>query len=85
VGAPNANDLVVDFDLRLNRDGSVASLGESSSTVARATANPYTQAAVLAASRAIYQCQPYRLPAESFSQWQEINPLRFDPRQMMNQ
>ena len=85
VGAPNANDLVVDFDLRLNRNGTVASLAESPLTVARATTNPYTQAAVLASSRAIYQCQPYRLPAESYSEWQQINPLRFDPRQMMNQ
>ena len=80
VGAPNPNDLVVSFDLRLNRDGTVASLGELGETIARATSSTYTQAAVLAASRAIYQCQPYRLPQDSYTQWQEVNPLRFDPR-----
>ena len=50
-----------------------------------AAGNPYTRASSEAASRAIYQCQPYRLPAESYNQWREINPLRFDPRQMMGQ
>jgi len=45
----------------------------------------YTRAASEAASRAVYQCQPYRLPADRYSLWREINPLRFDPRQMMGQ
>jgi hypothetical protein len=47
--------------------------------------NSYTRAASEAARRAIYQCQPYRLPADRYNQWREINPLRFDPRQMMGQ
>ena len=38
-----------------------------------------------AASRAIYQCQPYRLPADRYNLWRQIKPLRFDPRQMMGQ
>jgi hypothetical protein len=81
VGAPNANDLVVNFDLSLNPDG----------TPGRATSddlnsgNPYTRAAAEAARRAIFQCQPYKLPPDRYSQWREINPLRFDPRQMMGQ
>lgn len=81
VGAPNANDLVVDFDLSLNPDGTP---GRATSD-ALSSGNPYTRAAAEAARRAIYQCQPYRLPADRYSQWREINPLRFDPRQMMNQ
>ncbi len=81
VGAPNANDLVVDFDLALNPDGTP---GRATSD-ALTSANPYTRAAAEAARRAIFQCQPYRLPADRYSQWREINPLRFDPRQMMNQ
>jgi hypothetical protein len=85
VGAPNPNDLVVAFALRLNRDGTVASLGELSETIARATTNTYTQASVMAASRAIYQCMPYKLPQDSYNQWQEINPLRFDPRHDLGQ
>jgi hypothetical protein len=47
--------------------------------------NAYTRAAAEAARRAIFQCQPYKLPQDRYSQWREINPLRFDPRQMMNQ
>ena len=81
VGAPNANDLVVDFDLALNQDGTP---GRATSD-ALSSGNPYTRAAAEAARRAIFQGQPYRLPADRYTQWQEINPLRFDPRQMMNQ
>ena len=81
VGAPNANDLVVDFDVAMNPDGSIARAASD----AIAAGNPYTKAAAEAARRAIYQCQPYRLPQDRYSQWREINPLRFDPRQMMNQ
>jgi hypothetical protein len=82
VGAPNAADLVVDLDLRLNRDGSVAALQLAPGVN---TGNPYTRAAAEAARRAIYECQPYRLPADRYSDWSEINPFHFDPRAMMNQ
>lgn len=81
VGAPNANDLVVDFDLALNPDGTP---GRADSD-ALSSANPFTRAAAEAARRAIFQCQPYKLPPDRYSQWREINPLRFDPRQMMEQ
>ena len=81
VGAPNAADLVVDFDLTLNNDGTPA----RATSDALSSSNPYTRAAAEAARRAIFQCQPYRLPQERYTQWQEISPLRFDPRQMMNQ
>lgn len=84
VGAPNAADLVVDFDLFLNPDGSVAQppqlLGRSGGA-----GNAYARAAAEAARRAIYECQPYKLPADRYSQWREINPFHFDPRQMMGQ
>ena len=43
------------------------------------------RAAAEAAMRAIYQCQPYRLPASRYGQWRDIDPLRFDPRDMMGQ
>ncbi|MBN9592297.1 MAG: cell envelope integrity protein TolA, partial [Alphaproteobacteria bacterium] len=81
VGAPNANDLVVDFDVAMNPDGSIA----RATSDAVSSGNSYTRAAAEAARRAIFQCQPYRLPQDRYSQWREINPLRFDPRQMMNQ
>ena len=85
VGAPNANDLVVDFDLQLNSDGTVSGRPQLSGNSAAAMGNPYTRAAAEAASRAIYQCAPYNLPAKRYSEWREINPLRFDPRDMMGQ
>ncbi|HWC63306.1 MAG TPA: hypothetical protein VG501_06775 [Rhizomicrobium sp.] len=84
-GAPNANDLVVDFDLRLNADGTVMGRPQLSGNSASAMGNPYTRAAAEAASRAIYACEPYKLPTKRYAEWQEISPLRFDPRQMMGQ
>ena len=83
MGAPDAHDLVVDYALRLNQDGTVATLQLTPGTQVMAASNAYTRAAAEAASRAIYQCQPYRLPADRYNVWREINPLRFDPRQMM--
>lgn len=83
IGAPDVRDLIVDYALRLNPDGTVAALQMTTGTQMAAAANGYTRAAAEAASRAIYQCQPYRLPADRYNVWREINPLRFDPRQMM--
>jgi hypothetical protein len=84
-GAPDARDLIVDFDLSLNPDGTVGQLQPTPGTRAAAAASGYTRAALEAASRAVYQCQPYRLPQDRYNDWREINPLRFDPRQMMGQ
>jgi hypothetical protein len=84
-GAPDARDLIVDYDLSLNPDGTVGRLQMTMGTAAAAAGNAYTRAAAEAASRAIYQCAPYRLPADRYAQWREFNPLRFDPRQMMEQ
>ena len=85
VGAPNADDLIVEYDLRLNPDGTVAALSLLRGSAAAASSNSYTRAAAEAASRAIYQCAPYRLPAKDYPVWREINPLHFDPRQLMQQ
>ena len=84
-GAPNANDLVVDFDLQLNPDGTVLGRPQLSGSSVSAMGNPYTRAAAEAANRAIYQCAPYKLPPARYSEWKQINPLQFDPREMMNQ
>ena len=75
---PNPADAIVDYHLRLNRDGTVAS-----AELLTLNGNSFTRAAAEAASRAIYSCQPYRLPPDRYTVWSEINPLRFDPRQMM--
>jgi outer membrane biosynthesis protein TonB len=86
IGAPRADELVVEFDLFLNPDGSVARPPQlTAQFAAAALADPYTKAAADAARRAIYQCAPYKLPADRYSQWKEIYPFHFDPRQMMGQ
>ncbi len=86
VGAPRPEELVVDFDLFLNPDGSVAQPPQlTAQSQAMAASDPYTRAAVEAARRAIYTCAPYKLPADRYSQWREIKPFHFDPRQMMGQ
>ena len=84
VGAPRAEDLIVDFDLFLNKDGSVAQTPQlTGDSASAASGNPYTRAAAEAARRAIYECAPYKMPADRYDQWREINPFHFDPRQMM--
>jgi outer membrane biosynthesis protein TonB len=86
VGAPRSEELVVDFDLFLNPDGSVAQPPQLvANSAAAAAGDPYTRAAAEAAQRAIYECAPYKLPADRYSQWREINPFHFDPRAMMGQ
>lgn len=81
VGAPRSQELVVDFDLLLNQDGSVASANSDDLQ----SNDPYTRAAASAARRAIYECAPYTLPRDRYSQWHEINPFHFDPSRMMGQ
>lgn len=86
LGAPRADELVVDFDLFLNPDGTVARPPQlDANSAAAAAGDAYTRAAAEAARRAIYKCAPYKLPAERYDQWREINPFHFDPRQMMGQ
>ena len=84
VGAPNPEDLIVDLDLFLNPDGSVARPPQLVASSGGAS-SPYTRAAMEAARRAIYECAPYKLPQDKYALWHEINPFHFDPRQMMGQ
>jgi hypothetical protein len=81
VGAPRSQELVVDFDLYLNQDGSVASADSDDLH----SNDAYTRAAADAARRAIYTCAPYTLPRDRYAQWREINPFHFDPSRMMGQ
>jgi outer membrane biosynthesis protein TonB len=85
VGAPHPEELVVEFELFLKPDGSVAQppqlSAESEGVVSH---DSFTRAAAEAARRAIYTCAPYKLPGDRYSQWQDIT-LTFDPRQMIDQ
>ncbi len=83
VDAPDPSDLIVEFELFLNPDGSVARPPQlAASSAAAAANNSYTRAAAEAARRAIYTCAPYKLPANQYNQWRDIE-IQFDPRQMM--
>jgi hypothetical protein len=77
---PNPADAVVDYDVQFSRDGRVIS-----DKLLTMRGNTYTNAAAEAARRALYSCQPYSLPQDKYDIWSEVNPLRFDPRDMLNQ
>lgn len=81
VGAPNAAELVVNFEVYLNPDGSIA---RPPQLAGQSGSGAYAQAAAAAARRAIYTCAPYKLPADRYNQWRDIT-MTFDPRQMMGQ
>src|SRR5262249_29382905 len=85
VGAPHPEEMIVEFELFLNPDGTVAQppqlSADSQSAVSR---DSYTRAAAEAARRAIYTCAPYKLPGDRYRDWRDI-ALTFDPRQMMGQ
>lgn len=81
VGAPNAAQLIVNFEVFLNRDGSIA---RPPQLTGQSGSGSYAAAAAAAARRAIYTCAPYKLPPDRYSQWRDIT-MTFDPRKMMGQ
>jgi len=81
VGAPNPAELVVNFELFLNPDGSIA---RPPQLTGQSGSGAYAAAAAEAARRAIYTCAPYKLPADRYSQWRDIT-FTFDPRKWMAQ
>jgi hypothetical protein len=84
-GAPRAEDLIVTYWIYLNADGTVAQPPQlTADSAAAAARNPYTQAAANAARRAIYQCQPYKLPANRYKDWRQFT-YHFDPRDLLGQ
>jgi hypothetical protein len=76
-GGLGADAIVVKIRLQLNEDGTLTGLP----TVANSGNSAFFQAAADSAVRAVYQCQPYVLPAEKYSLWRDMI-LNFDPRQM---
>lgn len=81
VGAPDAASLIVSYEVVLRRDGTVA---RTQLTSAGASPGSYRGAANDAANRAIYACQPYRLPPDRYNQWRDANVV-FDPRTLAGQ
>lgn len=84
IGAPHPERLIVDFELFLNRDGSVAQPPQLAANSAAATrGDPYMLAAAEAARRAIITCAPYKLPADHYNDWRDIT-FTFNPADMVN-
>ena len=77
VGGLGAEDIVVKLRIELNKDGTLA----RPPAIANATASPFFTAAADSAMRAVFQCQPYTMPADKYSQWRDML-LNFDPRRM---
>ena len=84
-GAPNPERLIVQMEVYLAPDGSVARPPQLSADTARAaSADPFMRSAVEAAKLAIHVCAPYKLPADRYSVWRDIS-VTFDPRQLLGQ
>ena len=78
VGAPNADDLIVDFDLQLNPDGTVApATADSGSYGAGCRQSLYPRRGRGGQPRDLSMRSPTGCRAERYDQWHEINPLRF--------
>jgi colicin import membrane protein len=76
-GGLGAGEIVVKLRLKLNEDGTLVGYP----TVANSGASLFFQAAADSAVRAVYQCQPYALPAEKYALWRDMI-LNFDPSDM---
>ncbi|HEX2449179.1 MAG TPA: hypothetical protein VHK26_13555 [Methyloceanibacter sp.] len=76
-GGLGAEQIVVKLRLKLNEDGTLVGYP----SVANSGSSPFFQAAADSAVRAVYQCQPYTLPAEKYALWRDMI-LNFDPSDM---
>jgi outer membrane biosynthesis protein TonB len=82
VGAPKAEELIVELQLVVNPDGWVRSVGVNGG--GRSNANPYFRAAAESAIRAVLnpRCRTLKLPLEKYEQWKDLI-ISFDPREML--
>jgi len=80
-GAINAENLVVVYEIYLDRAGAVS--GQPKLLSDGASPNTPRDAANLAAFRAIMICQPYKLPANRYNEWRHFS-FRFDPHFVIN-
>jgi hypothetical protein len=82
--AKDAQNLVVDLDVTVNPDRTVASAEVVDQ--GRMASDPTYAVAARAALRAIRmpECTPLELPPEKYQEWQSMN-IRFDPKEMLGQ
>jgi outer membrane biosynthesis protein TonB len=76
-GGLGADRIVIKLRLKLNEDGTLVGYP----TIANSDSSPFFQAAADSAVRAVYQCQPYELPAAKYALWRDMI-LNFDPSDM---
>ena len=81
-GAPEAENLIVEVRLAINRDGTVRNA--QIVDTARMFREPFYRAAAESVIRAIKHpiCTPLELPQEKYDLWKETR-LRFDPRELV--
>ncbi len=78
VGVIDAGEMVVRIGMDLNPDGTLA----GPPTLLNGSSDPIFTVAAEAAIRAVNRCQPYSLPPEKYSSWQQIH-MSFDPRELL--
>jgi hypothetical protein len=81
--AKNAQDLVIDLDVTVNADRTVASAAIVDES---RMSDPIYAAAARSALRAVRspECTPLELPPEKYREWQSMS-IRFDPKEMLGQ
>jgi len=85
IGSPHPERLIVQYELFLRRDGSVAQPPQlAPDSAAAAARDPYMRAAADAARRAIYACAPYNLPADRYDVWRDV-VFTFFPADVLGQ
>jgi hypothetical protein len=81
-GAKDAQNLVIDIAVQMNRDGTVqrAELKKGSGDMS----DPFYRTAAESALRAVLnpRCQPFKLPAKKFDRWKTMT-LSFNPRDIL--
>ena len=80
--ATRPEQLVVQYGVALNLDGSIAQRPQLSANPLVAAGDPVARAAADAALRAIWACTPYKMPPNRYAQWREI-VLSFDARRLL--
>ncbi len=79
-GARDADEMVVEIRVILNRDGSVRGQPLIIDRN-RMASDPFYRSAAENARRAILSCQPFELPIKRYEVWRDMT-LKFDPRSM---
>ena len=78
VAGLGAGSISVRLRMKLKRDGTLA----TAPTLVSTHSSPVFRAAADSAIRAVWQCQPYVLPAAKYALWQDMI-LNFDPKEMI--